>query len=275
MRDNVSVTNPARPKKPSVAQVRAVTQPAEILNRANSEHWLNEVYLRKVSVYLTRHLIMLNVSPNQVTMVMIAIGKLAALSLLIQGIPGALIAAVLAQYQMIWDCSDGEVARWQEKYSPAGIFLDKVAHYTVEGLIPVTLGIRAAGGISIFGDEATSWWPWYGALLSVVILWNKAMNDAVHVARSHSGLEKLADVKSVSAPNHSLLRSLRKITRVFPFQRIFHSIEMTMIILVAAVIDSVRGDLRATQITLLAMLTFAIVTLIGHFISIMSSSRLR
>jgi phosphatidylglycerophosphate synthase len=275
MRDNVTVTNPARPKKPSVAQVRAVTQPAEILNRANSEHWLNDVYLRKVSVYLTRHLIMLNVSPNQVTMVMIAIGKLAALSLLIQGIPGALIAAVLAQYQMIWDCSDGEVARWQEKYSPAGIFLDKVAHYTVEGLIPVTLGIRAAGGISIFGDEATSWWPWYGALLSVVILWNKAMNDAVHVARSHSGLEKLADVKAVSAPNHSLLRSLRKITRVFPFQRIFHSIEMTMIILVAAVIDSVRGDLRATQITLLAMLTFAIVTLIGHFISIMSSSRLR
>jgi len=269
------VTTPARPAKPTVAQVREVTQPAEILNRANSEHWLNDVYLRKVSVYLTRHLIMLKVSPNQVTMVMIAIGKLAALSLLIQGIPGALIAAVLAQYQMVWDCSDGEVARWQEKYSPAGIFLDKVAHYTVEGLIPVTLGIRAAGGISIFGDEAVSWWPWYGALLAVVVLWNKAMNDAVHVARSHSGLSKLEDVKGVSSPNHSFLRSLRNITRVFPFQRIFHSIEMTMIILIAAVVDAARGDLRATQITLLAMLSLAIVTLIGHFISIMSSSRLR
>lgn len=269
------MTNIERPAKPTVAQIREVTQPAEILNRANSEHWLNDVYLRKVSVYLTRHLVMLNVSPNLVTMIMIAIGKFAALSLLIQGLPGALIAAVLAQYQMVWDCSDGEVARWQQKYSPAGIFLDKVAHYTVEGLIPITLGIRAAGGISIFGDSTVTWWPWYGALLAVVVLWNKALNDAVHVARSHSGLEKLADVKAVSAPNQSILRSLRKITRVFPFQRIFHSIEMTMIILGAAVVDSIRGDLRATQITLLAMLALSIVTLIGHFLSIMSSSRLR
>jgi len=269
------VTNPDRPAKPTVAKIREVTQPAEILNRANSEHWLNDVYLRKVSVYLTRHLVMLNVSPNTVTMIMIAIGKIAALSLLIQGLPGELIAAVLAQYQMVWDCSDGEVARWQQKYSATGIFLDKVAHYTVEGLIPITLGIRAAGGMSIFGDSTMAWWPWYGALLSVIILWNKALNDAVHVARSSSGLEKLADIKAVSAPNHSLLRSLRNITRVFPFQRIFHSIEMTMIILVAAVIDSVRDDLRATQFTLLAMLALAVVTLIGHFISIMSSSRLQ
>lgn len=269
------MSNPERPAKPTVAQVREVTQPAEILNRANSEHWLNDVYLRKVSVYLTRHLVMLNVSPNTVTMVMIAIGKFAALSLLIQGIPGAVIAAALAQYQMIWDCSDGEVARWQNKFSPAGIFLDKVAHYTVEGLIPVMLGIRAAGGISIFSESTVSWWPWYGALLSVVILWNKSLNDSVHVARSHSGLEKLADVKAVSAPNQSFLRSLRNITRIFPFQRIFHSIEMTLIVLVAAIIDTVRGDLRATQITVLAMLALAIVTLIGHFISIMSSSRLR
>ena len=269
------MSNTNRPAKPTVAQIREVTQPADILSRANSEHWLNDVYLRKVSVYLTRHLVMLNVKPNTVTMIMIAIGKFAALALLIQGLPGAFLAAALAQYQMVWDCSDGEVARWQERYSPVGIFLDKVAHYTVEGLIPLTLGIRAAGGISVFKEATVQWWPWYGALLSVVILWNKAMNDAVHVARSHSGLEKLEDVKAVSAPQHSFLRSLRNATRIFPFQRIFHSIEMTMIIFVAAVVDAWRGDLRATQLTLLAMLSLAIVTLIGHFISIMSSSRLR
>ena len=101
------------------------------------------------------------------------------------------------------------------------------------------------------------------------------MNDAVHVARSHSGLNKLDDVRGVSAPTSSVLRRLRQLTRFFPFQRIFHSIEMTLVILVAAVVDASRGDLRATQIALLAMLTLAIVTLIGHFISIMSSSRLK
>ena len=153
MRDNDIVINQERPSKPTVAQIREVTQPDEILSRANSEHWLNDVYLRKLSPYLTRHLVLLNISPNTVTVAMIAIGKIAALSLLIQGLPGATIAAILAQYQMVWDCSDGEVARWQQKFSPAGIFLDKVAHYTVEGLIPIALGIRAAGGISIFGHS--------------------------------------------------------------------------------------------------------------------------
>lgn len=275
MRDNGTVTNPQRPAKPTVAQVREVTQPPEILNRANSEHWLNDVYLRKVSVYLTRHLIMARVSPNTVTMIMIVIGKVAALSLLIQGLPGAIIAAVLAQYQMVWDCADGEVARWTEKYSPAGIFLDKVAHYTVEGLIPIVLGIRAAGGVSIFGESTVSWWPWYGALLSIFVLWNKALNDSVHVARSHSGLDKLADVKAASTPHNSMLRKLRDLTKFFPFQRIFHSIEMTLVFLAAAVIDEVRGDIRATQIALLGMLTLAIITVIGHFVSIMSSSKLR
>ncbi len=28
---------------------------------------------------------------------------------------------------------------------PAGVFLDKVGHYTTEALIPIVLGIRAAG----------------------------------------------------------------------------------------------------------------------------------
>ena len=47
---------------------------------------------------------------------------------------------------MLWDCCDGEVARWRGTSSPMGVFLDKVGHYTVETLIALALGVRAAGG---------------------------------------------------------------------------------------------------------------------------------
>ena len=263
-----------RPSKPTIADIKTVTQPDSILSRANSEHWLNDVYLRKVSPYLTRIFIARNTAPNTITFLMIGIGKLAALSLLINGIPGALLAAVLAQFQMVVDCTDGEVARWQNKFSATGIFLDKVAHYTVEGLIPVALGIRAAGGLSSFSENPT-WWPWLGACVSVLVLLNKSLNDAVHVSRALSGMEKLQDVRGVSAPSNSLLSSLRKVTRVIPFQRIFHSIEMTVLALVAAVYDNAVGNTAGTQNIVIALLALSAVTVVGHFLSILSSSRLK
>jgi len=54
------------------------------------------------------------------------------------------LALLLGQLQMLVDCCDGEVARWRKESSPAGVFLDKVGHYSTEALIPIALGIRAA-----------------------------------------------------------------------------------------------------------------------------------
>lgn len=263
-----------RPSNPSIADIKSVTQPDSILSRANSEHWLNDVYLRKVSPYLTRLFIARNTAPNTITFLMIGIGKLAALSLLINGIPGAILAAVLAQFQMVVDCTDGEVARWQNKFSATGIFLDKVAHYTVEALVPVALGIRAAGGLSSFTAQPT-WWPWLGACVAVLVILNKSLNDAVHVSRALNGMEKLQDVRGMSAPHHSLLSSLRKLTKVIPFHRIFHSIEMTALALFAAVIDQMSGNTAGTQYLVIGLLVLSAVTVVGHFLSILSSSRLK
>lgn len=64
----------------SIAQLRAVTQPDSVRGRANSEHWVADVYLRQISPYLTRILLRLNFSPNAVTWLMIITGLSAAFS---------------------------------------------------------------------------------------------------------------------------------------------------------------------------------------------------
>jgi len=263
----------ARPGRPTVAQIREVCQPPAVRGRRNSEHWVADVYLRDISPYLTRVLLRTPITANGVTWLMVATGMSAALALLIPGLPGAILAVLLGQMQMLWDCCDGEVARWRQTTSPKGVFIDRVGHYTTEGLIPIALGLRAAG----FPD--TGWqdtpWPLIGALVSVLVLYNKSLNDMVHVSRAYNGLPQLEEKAEVAAPRSTGLRRVRSLVRFFPFHRAYHSVELTLLALVAAIIDLPLGDLAATRFLVAFLAIFGVVTVIGHLASILSSSRLR
>lgn len=262
-----------RPTRPTVAQIREVCQPPAIRGRKNSEHWVADVYLRDISPYLTKLLLRTSITANQVTWLMIATGVTAALCLLIPGIPGAFLAMLAGQMQMLWDCCDGEVARWRQTSSPQGVFLDRVGHYTTESLIPIALGLRAAG----FPDAGwlDSAWPLIGALLAVMVLYNKALNDMVHVSRAYNDLPKLADRAEVGVPKASGLRRLRSLARFVPFHRSYHSVELTILFFLAAIGDAFTGNLEVTRVLLAVLTILGIVTIIGHLASILSSSKLR
>ncbi len=262
-----------RPERPTIAQIREVGQPPAVRGRRNSEHWVADTHLRRISPYLTRILLRTSISANGVTWLMVASGAGAAFALLIPGLPGAIIAVLLVQLQMLWDCSDGEVARWRQTPSPKGVFIDRVGHYTAEGLIPIALGLRAAG----FPDAG--WmdtpWPLIGALVSVLVLYNKALNDMVHVARAYNNMPRLEEKADVAAPASSGLRRVRSLVRFFPFNRAYHSVELTLLALLAAIVDIPLGDLNATRFLVAFLAVFGVVTVVGHLMAILSSSRLK
>lgn len=264
----------SRPTNPTIAQIIEVCQPEEIRGRASSEHWLNDVYLRRLSPYQTRLLLKTGVSANGVTWMMIVAGAGAGLVLIIPGLIAGLISLLLGQLQMLLDCSDGEIARWKQQFSPAGIFLDKVGHYTAEGIIPIALGIRAAGGLNQLGLDSLGYLT-VGLAISALLIYNKALNDMVHVSRAFNGLDRLSEAPSVSAPRGGVLSMIRKFARIIPFHRIFHSVEMSALAALAAVVDYLAGSLVGTQSLVIAMLISACVTVPGHLVAILSSSRLR
>ncbi|MDO9395857.1 MAG: CDP-alcohol phosphatidyltransferase family protein, partial [Herbiconiux sp.] len=210
---------------------------------------------------------------NEVTGRMILTGWATAAALLIPGIGGAALALVLGQLQMLIDCCDGEVARWRRTSSPAGVFLDKVGHYTTESLIPIALGLRAAG--LPFDAPADFLWTTLGLLLALVIVLNKALNDMVHVARANAGLTKLADKQGESEPSQALVARLRRAARFVPFHRLYHSVELTMLIFGFAVVGLFIGGVLADRILLVALVPLSILALIGHFVAIMASKRVR
>lgn len=261
----------ARPS--SIAELREVTQPPEVRLRANAEHWTASLYLRDLSPYLTWMLLKTSISANGVTGLMILVGWSTAAALLVPGIGGALLAVVLGQLQMLVDCCDGEVARWRDTRSPAGVFLDKVGHYSTEALIPLALGVRAAG--YPFDAPMDYFWTTLGSTLALVIVLNKALNDMVHVARANAGLTKLADRKSESEPSQRLVARLRRAARFLPFHRLYHSVELTLIALATALVGLIIGAPLADRILIGALLPLALLALVGHFVAIMASRRVR
>jgi len=268
------VTIDSRGARPtSIAELREVSQPPEVRQRANAEHWTASLYLRNISPYLTWVLLKTSISANGVTGLMILVGWSTAAALLIPGIGGAALALVLGQLQMLVDCSDGEVARWRRTSSPAGVFLDKVGHYSTEALIPIVLGIRAAGWPLEFPEDFA--WTTAGFALALVIVLNKALNDMVHVARANAGLPKLSDRKGEAEPSQRLVARLRRAARFVPFHRLYHSVELTMLIFASAVVGLFLPPLVADRFLLLALLPLAVLALFGHFVAIMASKRVR
>ncbi len=259
------------PERPSIAELRAVTQPPSVTGRRSAEHWTGDLYQRRLSPYLTRVLLGTAITANGVTVLMIVTGAAAGAALLVPGLLGALLAALLGQLQMLWDCCDGEVARWRQTFSPTGFFLDKLGHTVAESAIPLALGVRADGGFDSLGG-----WTTLGAVLAVLVLVNKSLNDAVHIARAANDLPRLQDRAEEAAPRVSSVARLRSLARFVPFHRVFHSVEMTLLALVAAVVDAASGSgLDATRFLVAVLVPVAAVTVLGHLAAVLTSSRLR
>ena len=245
-----------RPENPTIAQLRAICQPPSVTGRSNAEHWVADLYLRKLSPYLTRLLLKTPITANGVTYLMIITGVSISATLQIPGFFGLFLAFLLSQLQMLWDCCDGEIARWRETQSPKGVFLDRVGHYLTESLIPIALAWR-------LGEEGYEL-LFLGALISILILLNKGFNDAVHVARAYASLPKLADSKSVGEAKSLVIRVARAPFRIFAVQRLFHSVEMSIVILIFA------GNENLIRIGL----PLAAFVTAGHLVSILSSRKL-
>ena len=124
-------------------------------------------------------------------------------------------------------------------------------------------------------SESGPLWTTLGLLLALIIVLNKALNDMVHVARANAGLTKLADTHGEKALTSSTLARLKRIVRFVPFHRLYHSVELTIIIFIAAVVGLFAGQPEVNRIVLIALVPLAFLALIGHFVAIMASKRVR
>jgi phosphatidylglycerophosphate synthase len=255
---------------PSIAELRAVTQPEALLARPGGEHWAGRLYMRRLSPYLTRLLVGTPLSANAVTGLMIPAGLLAALSLSFPGILPAVGAVALVQVQLLLDCADGEVARWRRTESPAGVYLDQLAHYSTEAALPIALGVRADGGWDSLGG-----WTTLGLLVAVLILLLKAETHLVQIARVRSGRPAAVEQAGGPAEDKRAFLRLRDGARLLPSFRPFQAVEATLLALAAAVADAAADGSPGSRILVLVLVGAAAVAVSGHLVAVLASGRLR
>ena len=182
----------------------------------------------------------------------------------------ALGAVLLIQAQILLDCADGEIARWRKQFSPAGIYLDRIAHYLTETALPIALGVRADGGWDELGT-----YTMLGLVAAVLALFVRTESALVHVARAEAGKPLVQDTVAVAAPRASGLRRVRRAIGFFPFFRAFVAVEATLLAFAAALLDLALGDLEATRVLVIALVPVAAITAAGHLFAILASERLR
>lgn len=253
---------------PSIAELRAVTQPESLLNRPGAEHWAGRLYMRRFSPYVTRLLLATPLTANGVTWLMIPTGLAAALVLTFPGLLPAVGAAVLIQLQLLLDCCDGELARWRRTFSSAGVYIDQLAHYSTEAALPAALGVRADGGWDSIGG-----WTAVGLSVSVLILLLKSETHLLQVATTRVGGPAGAEAAADSTRGARRLR-LREGARLLPFFRPFQAVEATLLALAAAAADAASEGLSGSRVLVAMLAGAALVAVTGHLAAVVVSKRL-
>jgi phosphatidylglycerophosphate synthase len=261
-----------RPTRPTLAQYRSVAHPAGLMDRRSGEHWAGRIYMRRISSRLSRHLIGFPLSANGFTYLMMVAGVAAGAALIIPGIWGAVLGALLIQVYLGLDCVDGELARWRRQTSITGVYLDRVGHYVSEAALLTGFGVRAADVFSRHGGPAWQW-AFIGTVSALGAVLIKSETDLVDVARIRKGLPAVDDEASV--PRASGVATARKLAAAFKFHRLIGGVEASLVMLAAGIADAVRGDLLVTRVAVCVLAAIAVVQTLLHLLSIVLSSRLR
>jgi phosphatidylglycerophosphate synthase len=240
-----------------------------VIARLNDEHWFGRLYMRKLSPWATWVFARLGWSPNAVTVAFIVCGLAAGAVVAFGGLGTAIAGAVLIQAYLLFDCSDGELARWSKRFSVSGVYLDGIGHYLGEAALLVGLGVRAQGHLTLSGGYVSAG---LGAALLAVIV--KAETDNVVVARAKAGLPGTHEDEAL-APRSQGLALARRAASVLRVHRIIQAVELSVLILLAAIVDAARGGLTATRVLSVACLAVAAVMVLAHLAAILASRRLR
>ncbi|MFF4653686.1 CDP-alcohol phosphatidyltransferase family protein [Streptomyces sp. NPDC001380] len=266
---------PARPAgRPSVEELRAAVHPEGLLDRRSGEHWAGRIYMRSISLRITRLLVdVRRVTPNGLTYLMMLTGVLAGAALVVPGLAGAVLGALLIQVYLLLDCVDGEVARWRRQTSVTGVYLDRVGHYLAEAALLTGAGLRAADLFHRDGSAAHWEWAFVGTVAALGAILIKAETDLVDVARIRSGLPAVQDAASV--PRSSGVARARRAAAALKFHRLVGGVEASLVVLAAGIADAVHGDLLLTRVAVGVLAAIALVQTLLHLASIVLSSRLR
>ena len=90
--------------------------------------WYAKYVIRHISIRITRLLLPTGISANQATLIFLITGVLGSILLGIGDPSYSIFGILLIQFSFIFDCIDGEIARYKKQSSVNGVFVDSIGH---------------------------------------------------------------------------------------------------------------------------------------------------
>lgn len=153
-------------------------------------------------VYLIRHS---SLPPNQLTVISLAFGLLAALLFTRGTYPYLLAGSLVFQFSYILDCADGQLARFREQFSPIGGWLDQMADRIKEFAIFYAL---ALGHYRLHGDVRIFQVAFFAFFLVYLLEYYGQQNQTIPLGEEEHKQKAVADFNPVEGALY----------RIFPFR---------------------------------------------------------
>jgi len=90
--------------------------------------WYAKYVIRHISIRITRLILPTGISANQATVIFLITGVLGCILLGTGDLSYSIFGILLIQFSYIFDCVDGEIARYRKQSSVNGVFIDSVGH---------------------------------------------------------------------------------------------------------------------------------------------------
>jgi len=265
---NIDKVNEKNPKKLSIKEMRNIAQSPEILARSE-ENWYGKNVSRIFSIYFTKIFILLGITPNQVTILMIISALIGSTLFAFPSLTLAIIAFFMFQIWLILDCSDGEVARITGKKSLFGPYLDRLNHYIADITIFLSLGLK----IYIISNNLL--FLFISTVLSLTNIFSRLLFTTLNsliVEYKVFKQKKVTNDEEINIKvdkNQNILHKLIIIISKIPIRRVFtDTIVISAIFLVVSIFYYVFPIFNIFVITLYVYLAGNILNVVARFVYI-------
>lgn len=254
---------------PPISELRPIVQGAKT---ASDQRWSYRAF-RNISIHVTWALLHTSVTPNQVTAASLVV---AIVGLVLVAIPGApaITGCILVLTYHLLDRVDGELARYQNRYSLLGVYLDNAGHYLtggglliagVYGLAPLSAGPRTLWLVSSLAAIAAmmSRVEKHAAfhLFSQYVMDNPDLATTVRHDPGPLSRAAVRDSRSYTGDNRSRRRPVSMARDVlltlswFPISAVM--------LMIGFIVDTVMGWAQSAILALLVVATIQIVAYLG------------
>ncbi|GII89993.1 CDP-alcohol phosphatidyltransferase family protein [Sinosporangium siamense] len=139
----------------ALAAMSEINEDKAKLNNAvkGADGFFTTFFVSTYSRYIARWAARRGLTPNQVTLISIAMGVAAALAFATGTRGGAVAGAILIYFAFVFDCVDGQVARYARKFGVLGAWLDATFDRFKEYV--VMAGLAVGSVVAGYGDVWT------------------------------------------------------------------------------------------------------------------------